>query len=227
MQSDEIDSILRWLGSDDREELKTHPLQFLRRNIYTLPPHLLKYFHSVTTPKDRTTIPIVKKRRMNWARSQHSLDTFTADSGRFRDPSNFEQTLQRDEKGYHPSFKYAQDAGSSESQWLENESMMSDHAKLGKLAGLLSEYESERDSRSYTQSKASAIRNNDSDTLGRSIVDGKDAFERLLLENWIDGVDEKLDYGVDFDDTYDALTLDNPTELDEDIQQSKYFEDSD
>ena len=224
MQNDEMDCILRWIHSDDRDGLINDPLTFLSNNIYNLPPHLLKYFESVTTPKQRTSIPIIKKRRLNWARSVHSRDTFTADTGRFRDPSNFEQSLDRDERGYHPSHAYAQDAGAKESQWLENESMMSGHAKLGKLGTLLSEYESERDSRGYTQSKASAIRNQDTSTLGKSILSGTDAFERLLLENWVDGVDDKLDYGIDFDDTYDTLNQSNPTELDEDIDQSKYFD---
>ncbi|TIA72268.1 hypothetical protein E3P77_01820 [Wallemia ichthyophaga] len=242
MNTDQIDNILRWLGSDDKQTLKLNPLLFLHKNIFFLPPNLLNYFHSVTTPKQRTNIPIIKKRRLNWAKSQQqqSKDTFTTQAGRFRDPSNFEETVQRDSLGNHPSFKYAHDAGLNESQWLSNNSMMSKHAKLGKLAGLLSEYESERDSRSYTQSKIAALRKNNSGSLGRSVFDGddghvdhlgeltgKESFERLLLENWIDGVDDLLDYSVDFDDSYDSLSLNNPTELDEDLQQSKYFDDSD
>ncbi|TIC10356.1 hypothetical protein E3Q10_02840 [Wallemia mellicola] len=204
MQSDEIDSILRWIDSEDRDALINNPLDFLRKNLYTLPPNLLIYFESITTPKERSQIAIIKKRRINFAKS--STDTFKSDAGRFRDPSNFELSVERNEKGHHPSFQYAQDAGQS---------------------SLLSEYESERDSRSYTQSKLSAIKNDNSNILGKSIIDGKEAFERILLENWIDGVDDKLDYSIDFDDKWDTYTTTNPSELDEDIDQSDYFQDSD
>lgn len=225
MQSDEIDSILRWIDSEDRDALINNPLDFLRKNLYTLPPNLLIYFESITTPKERSQIAIIKKRRINFAKS--STNTFKSDAGRFRDPSNFELSVERNEKGHHPSFQYAQDAGQSESKWLENESMMSNNTKLNRLGSLLSEYESERDSRSYTQSKLSAIKNDNSNILGKSIIDGKEAFERILLENWIDGVDDKLDYSIDFDDKWDTYTTTNPSELDEDIDQSNYFQDSD
>ncbi|KAI0711078.1 hypothetical protein C8T65DRAFT_188459 [Cerioporus squamosus] len=45
------------------------PIEFLKRHVRELPPHLLSLFSSITTPRERTTIPAIRNRRLKFTES--------------------------------------------------------------------------------------------------------------------------------------------------------------
>lgn len=113
---------------------RTAPVDFLRKHVRELPPHLLALFSSTTTPKERTTIPAIRNRRLKYAESNPpELSLVNAKSTW---PALWEG---RERPG--------QEQAKEEKDWAEREFLGgSDKQQVGKLGTLLGEYEEERES---------------------------------------------------------------------------------
>jgi hypothetical protein len=86
MHQDDVNSIMAYLSIPTATTLPTTPLKFLSDHINTLPPSLLRSFSSVTTPRQRASIRQIKARRLIYASSTPPPVELSASSGRLRWP---------------------------------------------------------------------------------------------------------------------------------------------
>lgn len=125
---------LKYLGlePDHSPSPKANPIEFLKAYIHSLPPHILGDFSLITTPKQRTRIPTVRNRRLEYTKKQPSELSFS--HARNTWPYLWEGRLQ-------PGV----DERKEEHLWAEKEFMPGNRAHIGKLAGLLADFEEERE----------------------------------------------------------------------------------
>lgn len=128
--------VLSYLGLPPSYEPspRAAPVDFLRKHVRELPPHLLKLFSSHTTPRERTAVPVIRARRLKYAETQPlELSLVNAKSAW---PALWEG---RERLG--------QEQGKDERSWAEKEFMGGGSSQqVGKLGALLAEYEEERES---------------------------------------------------------------------------------
>lgn len=86
----EAELILKYLDLPHGTELPTPPLIFLANHIYALPPPLLAPF-SIVPPRQRTTIPAIKSRRIAYSQQEPLPTQLTAESARLRWPLLWER----------------------------------------------------------------------------------------------------------------------------------------
>ena len=64
-------AMLKYLGHDSSYTPSPvqDPIGFLNKNLTYLPPHLAGQFSQITTPKQRTVIPVIRNRRLRYVDS--------------------------------------------------------------------------------------------------------------------------------------------------------------
>lgn len=87
---EDVERILGYLDLPITTELPTPPAVFLADHIYALPPPLLAPF-SIVTPRQRTSIPTIKSRRIAYAQQIPLPTSLTAESARLRWPLLWER----------------------------------------------------------------------------------------------------------------------------------------
>lgn len=133
----EISPILSYLGLPPSYEPspRTAPIDFLRKHVRELPPHLLALFSATTTPRERTTVPAIRNRRLKYADSKPSELSLV----------NAKSTWSALWEGRE---RPGQEQGREEQDWAQKEFMGGSGSKqqVGKLGALLGGYEEERES---------------------------------------------------------------------------------
>lgn len=128
--------ILKYLGLPPSYEPspRAEPVAFLRKHVRELPPHLLTLFSSITTPKERTTVPAIRNRRLKYTESNPSELSL----------ANAKSTWAALWEGRE---RPGQEQGKEEKDWAEKEFLGGDgQQQVGKLGNLLADYEEERES---------------------------------------------------------------------------------
>lgn len=110
------------------------PVEFLRKHVRELPPHLLTLFAANTTPKERSVISAIRNRRLKYAQSN------PADLSLVNAKSTWPGLWEGRER-------LGQEQGIEEKDWAEKEFLGGGGTQqVGKLGALLREYEEERES---------------------------------------------------------------------------------
>ena len=169
---------------------KESPIDFLQLHIRQLPPHLLLTFSLITNPKQRTTVPTIRNRRLEYTHSNPEELSFV--EARSRWPTLWEG---RERRGM--------EEGQSEREWVMNDGFLKGSTKhVGKLGVLLGEYEEEREAervralRRERAAEAAFVPEEDSDSEDEDMAyaeeekpeEAKGSFERLVREQFIYGL---------------------------------------
>ena len=128
--------ILSYLALPDDHEPspQTAPVEFLRKHIRELPPHLLVLFSANTTPKERTVVPEIRSRRLKYVQSKPP--ELSLPEAKSTWPALWEGRER-------PSTQQAKE----EKEWADKEFLGGTaQQQVGKLGGLLGDYEEERES---------------------------------------------------------------------------------
>lgn len=183
------------------------PIEFLRKYLHQIPPHLITSFALVTTPKQRSLIPDMRNRRLRYtdtAPKQLELESAKARwphlwSGRER---------------------YGKRAAEDEKEWASTSFLDGMQQQVGKLGSLLGEYEEEREVERARCLKRSQGGGEDDgfipeeDESDSDLGDAADVqespeelsvdFERRIKELFIYGLLEGADYDLcDWSEQYD------------------------
>ncbi|KAK0206415.1 hypothetical protein DFS33DRAFT_1272898 [Desarmillaria ectypa] len=189
------------------------PIDFLKRHLQHLPPHLVIQFSSVTTPKQRAAIPTVRNRRLKYAESNPTDLSFTV--ARSTWPTLWEG---RERRGV--------EEGKEEKDWAQHEFLHGSIKHVGKLGDLLGGYEEEREAervRSIRREEAkeefvpeedeSDSDEDESEQVSNALAnlefesegDQKIFFLRRVKERFIYGLLENMNYdAVDWDEFLDT-----------------------
>lgn len=127
-------AILSYLGlpPDYEPSPRNSTIQFLRKHLSQLPPHILCKFSSITTPKLRTILIPIRNRRLRYVNTHPAELDFV--SARSRWPELWEG---REYRG--------REEGEEEKRWTEREFLKGETKHVGKLGKLLGDYEEERE----------------------------------------------------------------------------------
>jgi hypothetical protein len=221
-------TVLRYLGLDDDYQPSPgdRPIDFLKLHIRAIPPQLLSFFSSATTPRQRTQIPLIRNRRLKYTDSKPPELGF--DVARSRWPMLWQG-----------GGRVGIEEGREERRWAESSFLTGSTKHVGNLGRLLGDYEEEREAdRVRTQRRRHVeqtfIPEEDEDTDSDDDVDMQPAaereeeseadlralFDRRIREQFIYGLLTDVDYdSVDFNDLLDT---DNDDEL-----QERWFDDDD
>ncbi|KAJ7180285.1 hypothetical protein C8R43DRAFT_972496 [Mycena crocata] len=196
------------LEPDSQPDPQTIPVEFLIHHIKHLPPHLLLAFSGVTTPKDRSRIPVIRNRRLQYARADPPELQFSA-------ARNSWPLLYDEGQG-----RRGNQDGEDERDWVARDFLQGLTKHVGKLGSLLGGYEEEREAERFRALRRERIETefvpeeeSDSDEEDQDV--GKDepltdeerkaSFQRLIRERLIYGLLEDIDYDkVDWDETLDG-----------------------
>ena len=136
MSAPEFDKLpsLKYLGlpEDHTHAPDTDPIAFLSQYLHHLPPHILSHYSYITTPKQRTTIPTIRNRRLQYANKNPPELSF--EQGKKTWPELWQG---RERRGV--------EEGKEEKAWAEKEFLQGKEKHIGKLGNLLAEYEEERE----------------------------------------------------------------------------------
>lgn len=191
--------------------LPSPPLAFLTQHIDSLPPNLTCFFSAVLTPQDRSKIPTIRNRRLEWA-SRNTPLALSAYSARERHPLLYERIVGG---GVAPA-RPAAASLEAEEEWGQNAALPDGRAQHGNLGALLQAFEDEREGeRRRDRKREERLRENeeteefDSESDEEEDMDIDDggqegpdeelseeerlqAFERLIKEKWLDGREVSL-----------------------------------
>jgi hypothetical protein len=125
---------LRYLGlpSDYTPSPRTDPISFLLKHVTQLPPNILEQFSLITSPKQRTAIPIIRNRRLKW--SLGSPNELSLNHGKNSWPGLWQGALR-------PGVDEARD----EREWTKTKFLDGAGMQIGRLGDLLGDYEEERE----------------------------------------------------------------------------------
>ncbi|KAF9247358.1 hypothetical protein BU15DRAFT_84867 [Melanogaster broomeanus] len=202
--------------------LSNSPIEFLRKYLHLLPPHLIVSFSSITTPKQRSTIPEIRNRRLAYT------ETKPKQLGLVEARSRWPQF-------WHGRERSGQEAAREEKDWAEKGFLGGRTQQVGKLGTLLGDYEEEREAerlRGVRRQQAAAEEfvpeeeDSDSDLsdhgtgdVQESPEDQRATFERRIKELFIYGLLEGADYDlVDWGEQYDT---------EDDGYEERYFDEED
>ncbi|CAA7260051.1 unnamed protein product [Cyclocybe aegerita] len=210
---------LKYLGlpHDYSPSPETDPVAFLIRHLSHLPPNILHHYSQITTPKQRTNIPSIRNRRLQYTRKNPSELRFESAM------KTWPNLWGKRERG----------DGQEEKAWGQNEFLQGRKQHVGKLGSLLGEYEEEREAqrtrdlwRAPAEDDLVPEEDTDSDDEGPSMPEqetedeARTWFERRIRERFIYGLLDNVDYGkIDWDET---LNGDNEREAEE-----RWFDDED
>ncbi|KAF9045916.1 hypothetical protein BDZ89DRAFT_1058479 [Hymenopellis radicata] len=193
---------------DEQPILPTEPHDFLKQHLHVLPPHLSIKFSSITTPKQRNTLSIIRNRRLKYTESNPRALSFAIARNTW--PTLWEG---RERRGM--------EEGDDEKQWAKEGFLQGSEKHVGKLGALLGGYEEEREAERVRTLRREAAENHfvpeeDSDSDDEvdqvtenlaSLETDEDArllFERRIKERFIYGLLEDIDYDeVDWDESLD------------------------
>ncbi|KAK0498654.1 hypothetical protein EDD18DRAFT_1071894 [Armillaria luteobubalina] len=190
------------------------PIDFLKRHLQHLPPHLVAHFSLITTPKQRAAISTVRNRRLKYAESDPTDLSFTA--ARSTWPTFWEG---RERRGI--------EEGKAEKDWAQHEFLHGSAKHVGKLGDLLGGYEEEREAarvRSIRREEAareefipeedeSDSDEDESEQVSNALAnlefesegDQRISFLRRIKERFIYGLLENINYdAVDWDESLDT-----------------------
>jgi hypothetical protein len=135
------------------------PLQFLKLHISVLPQYLLQSFSKPLTPRQRTSIPLIKNRRTNYVLQRHPQE-LKWDRGRVLEPLLWENMNAGRVATASAPPRPGVEAGVQEREWAERHFVGYHSAPsrsgsdgernaqkgyVGRLGELLAEYEEERE----------------------------------------------------------------------------------
>jgi hypothetical protein len=209
MQVSDSDSerVLKYLQlpEDYQPSPSAHPLKFLSIHLRELPSELLRSFDAFVTPKQRSTLPVIRNRRLTFLGS--NPDTFTLPAAKSQ---------------WHLLYPIRQRhgirQGLEEKAWAENDFLGGGAQHVGKLGNLLREHEEDREiekSREQRLQQSASLREAeeaveefeeefDSDDEPSTSTSGKSdtaeemqhEFLRLIRERFIYGLLEVLSHPV-------------------------------
>ncbi|KAI0082477.1 hypothetical protein K474DRAFT_1681365 [Panus rudis PR-1116 ss-1] len=213
-------AVLRYLclPQDYTPSPETSPVEFLSKHIRSLPPDMLAQFSSVTTPKERTTIPIIRNRRLKYVESNPPELNF----------ADAKVTWPLLWSGKEPIGSIGVEEAKEEREWAEKEFLKGKEKHVGKLGNLLGIFEEEREAeraRAIRRRKAQIEEDypeEDEDTDEEDDADlpvtpaindeeetpeaEKATFLRRVKERLIYGQLDPFDYDkVDWNDTWDDI----------------------
>lgn len=185
------------------------PVEFLQQHLVQLPKHLALYFSSLVPPKSRTSLSIVRNRRLNYVQSPAGQEALFWKRARSKWPLLWEQSGTAREEGARPGDFDAAD----ERAWAKDNFLGGNGAaQIGKLGALLGEYEADREAErarhlrrdaAVRQAMMPQLAEEDEDSDDEDPVDAaanaaedaaetldqhRDAFERLLKERLVYGL---------------------------------------
>lgn len=121
------------------------PIPFLTKHLRQLPPNILRWFSSITTPQQRTAVLLIRNRRFNFAQSNPPEFHYQAAMQRWptlsEEPKRIGHEEAREEKEW------------ADTTFLDGKSQ----AYVGKLGALLAGYEEERHLERQRQAKRSRL----------------------------------------------------------------------
>ncbi|KAG8696100.1 hypothetical protein FRC08_007371 [Ceratobasidium sp. 394] len=203
------------------------PIEFLKRHMTQLPPHLLVLFnnHPDVTPRARTSIPAIKNRRCNYAAGEPRAldpDVLSKSDADIWDLVNEErpqgQTTQR------PTAPEPDEDAADERAWANEEFQGGVKGHVGKIGELLAELEGERTRerqrrirreaavararREETEEEVEESSEEDDDETREEAARQFDAPERdlrrVVRERFISGLLKEFDYDlVDWDEKWE------------------------
>ncbi|KAF9453023.1 hypothetical protein P691DRAFT_802404 [Macrolepiota fuliginosa MF-IS2] len=201
-------AVLSYLGlpPDYEPSPGNSTIQFLRKHLSQLPPHILCKFSSITTPKLRTILIPIRNRRLRYINTHPAELDFTSARGRW--PELWEG---RERRG--------REEGEEEKQWVEQEFLQGERKHIGKLGSLLGDYEEEREAErirtirrelaettSVPEEESESEESDEADVVEEENDEEKRRyFERLIRERFIYGLLPGIDYDrVDYDEGLDV-----------------------
>ncbi|KIN93759.1 hypothetical protein M404DRAFT_1008768 [Pisolithus tinctorius Marx 270] len=108
------------------------PVEFLRKFLHQIPPHLITSFGLVTTPKQRSLIPEMRNRRLRY--TETAPKQLELESAKARWPHLWSGRE-----------RYGKRAAEDEKEWASKNFLDGVPQQVGKLGSLLGEYEEERE----------------------------------------------------------------------------------
>lgn len=131
---DQSHTLLSYLGLPEgySPSPSIEPIEFLKRHLRYIPPHLITYFSTTTTPKQRTLIPAVRNRRSRYTESSPTELGFNSAKNLW--PTLWEG---RELRG--------KEEAKAEEEWAAKEFFKGKKKHVGKLGSLLGGYEEERE----------------------------------------------------------------------------------
>ncbi|KAF5388015.1 hypothetical protein D9615_000548 [Tricholomella constricta] len=180
---------LSYLGlpNDYTPSPETEPITFLTKHLTQLPPHLLLHFSYITSAKERTVLPAIRNRRLRYVNGN---------------PPDLRFEVARSEWPtlWQGRERWGLREGAEEKAWAESDFLGGSTKHVGKLGGLLGEYEEEREAeriRMLRRERAAAQRfipeEDESSDEEPTIMDeesseeAKASFERSIRERLIYG----------------------------------------
>ena len=141
----DANGVLTYLGlpSDYDPSPATAPVPFLTKHLRQLPPNILHWFNSITTPQQRTAMLLIRNRRFNFTQSNPPDFHFSAAMRQW--PALWEEPK-----------RIGQEEAREEKEWADTTFLGGEHQTyVGKLGTLLGGYEEERHSERHRQAKRS------------------------------------------------------------------------
>ena len=117
------------------------PFAFLQQNLHQLPHHLAVQFSSSVPSHERTKLPLVRNRRLQYIASTPGQKAISFPRARARWPMLWEASGTARDDSSKPGDFYA----AEEREWAKADFLGGQATQVGKLGSLLSEYEAERD----------------------------------------------------------------------------------
>ncbi|KAJ7129488.1 hypothetical protein C8R44DRAFT_776911 [Mycena epipterygia] len=197
------------LDADSQPDPQQAPIDFLTLHIRQLPPHLLLTFSSITTPKERSRISVIRNRRLKYANA---------------DPPELQFSTARSTWPllYDGQQRRGQQEGEDEKDWVARDFLQGLTKHVGKLGSLLGGYEEEREAERFRALRRERVETEEFVPEEESYSDGEEqahpgrnepmtdeeskaSFERLVRERFIYGLLEDIDYDkIDWDEMLDG-----------------------
>ena len=188
----DTNGVLTYLGLplDYDPSPATAPVSFLTKHLRQLPPDILRWFNSITTPQQRTAVLLVRNRRFNFMQSNPPDFHFSAVIHQW--PALWEGPK-----------RIGQEEAREEKEWADTTFLGGEHQTyVGKLGTLLGGYEEERHSERHRQGKRSqedfvpeADESSNSDDDRSACSPGTPESARALQESFLRQVRERFIYG--------------------------------
>lgn len=202
----QAEPILKYLGLPDDYEPhpSSEPIEFIRKHLRQLPPPLLQPLSRITTAKQRSVVPGIRNRRLNYTRSQPPA--LGLDEARRRWPTLWSQAQGGGGGGSalrNLQIEHGRAERAEEKRWADSAFLEGRKQHVGKLGALLGEFAEEREAESARVARRAAAQDfvpeedsdasEDEDTPGvedteETEDEKRESFERLIRERFIYGL---------------------------------------
>lgn len=203
----DVDRILTYLDLAPSAELPSSPRAFLTNHIHSLPPPLLASF-TIVPPRQRSSVPLIKSRRLTYASRSPLPSILTAESARLRWPLLWERLgggnialapptadVEEEEEwvkgGFLPGVEGRQHVKRLGGflRGLQEEREMEDVMAAKRVERRLDDQGEEFDSDTDDEDEAVYRRVPAAGVTEREVREVKEAFEKKVMELFIDGLD--------------------------------------